>query len=218
MIEVETVLSANISSIYAGRLNAAAQGSTSTTVATTVSTWTTSMTMTFTVSFNDQDSARYFFNAGGQLGLSFSHPGSDFINNAFNLIASRFGTVWLSSPTSGSISLSSISYQGVTQIGGTTSGSNINSNLGFYALTSVNQQIAEKYESSAYFSDSFITINARSNGVGVITFTVLWDEVPDAVGTVTAGSTGTLTVKPPSTSFLADTWGTPAVTTAISSL
>jgi hypothetical protein len=67
---------------------------------------------------------------------------------------------------------------------------------------------------SGYLS-TFIRIIAKSNGTqgvngdagNVITLFTLFDEVPDGL-TVASGSAVTLTVRPPETTYLANTWGT----------
>ena len=212
-------ISTNLTTINTNRLNAISQGSTSTTVATSTSTWNNTMTMTFTVTFSSNNAARYFFNAGGQLGLNFSHPNSTNINGLIQDICNETGTIWLSSPTSGTVSLAGVNYNGVTKVGGTVSArQTLNTNFGFYALTNVDTQILEQRgdSPSAYSSyfNSFLRISASYNNAGIITFTCLFDQVPNGA-TVASGTTGTLTVRPPSTTYITNTWGTPTVTSNV---
>lgn len=217
IITFEQEMISNINALYANRLNTAAQGSSlATSVVNTNITWSSSLTMEITATFASENAARYYFNAGGQIGFSFYHPSTGVnINQTFTTIAGQFGTVWLSSPTSGAVTLSGSSYNGVTQVGGVTSGATINTNLGFYGLTSSNQQLAKHNASTEYsvasYSNSYISINARSTGSGVIVFTILWDLIPDGY-TMTQGSTTTITLRPPSTKYLANTWGIPTLT------
>jgi hypothetical protein len=222
VISYESNLSSNIVSIFNQRLNAASQGGTSTTTATSTSTWSDAMTVTFTVSFASANAARYFFNSGGQFGLTFSHPMGVGINTVFNTIASGFGTIWLSSPTSGTVSLSGTNYSGVTQIGGSLANSTIYSNKGFYALNSSTQELARHiytggggyYYYYYYGNDSYISVRASYNGSGVVTVTVLWDEVPPGYA-VSTGSQTTLVVKTPNSTYLSNSWGTPVVSSSI---
>jgi hypothetical protein len=221
VISYESNLSSNILSIFNQRLNAAAQGSTTTTTATSTSSWSDAMTVTFTVTFASANAARYFFNSGGQFGLTFSHPMGVGINTVFNTIASGFGTIWISSPTSGTVSLSGSSYSGVTQSGGSLANSTIYSNRGFYALTGTQQELARHiytggggYYYYYYGNDSYISVRASYNGSGVVTVTVLWDEVPPGYAVAT-GSQTSLIVKTPTTAYLSNSWGTPVVSSSI---
>ena len=43
---------------------------------------------------------------------------------------------------------------------------------------------------------------------------MLFDEVPNGA-TVSTGTQGTLTLRPPSTTYLTNSWGSPSVTTSI---
>ena len=92
----------NLTTIYGSRLNAASQGSTSANTVTTVATWSDKATWTHTVTFANGDAARYFFNSGGQLKVTMSHPSGTGINLLLNNLASNVGTVVMSAPSSGS--------------------------------------------------------------------------------------------------------------------
>jgi hypothetical protein len=208
-------LTTNQTTLSNNRLNAAAQGSTSATTATSASTWSNSMTVTFTVTFASQNAARYYFNAGGQIGFSFNHPNTTNINALIADLCNEAGTIWVSSPVSGTASLSSINYNGVTKVGGVASvRSTVNTNYGFYAFTGTSTQIFNQLsdEGGRYiaYQGSFLRISASSNGSGVLTFVCLFDEVPNGL-TVSSGTVSTLTLRPPSTSNLSNTWGTPSI-------
>lgn len=220
LIFYESNLSNNITLIDNSRLNAIAQGSTSSTTATSSSTWVNSLTITFTVTFSSDNSARYYFNAGGQVGFTFSHPagvGSS-INQLISDLASDAGTLWHSSTNSGSISLSGTSYTGVTKIGGqSTGGTTVNTSNGFYSIyPSGSNILLTQYSNYVYhsYSSTFLSVSASYNGAGVITYTCLFDEVPNGA-TVSTGTQANLTLRPPSTTYLTNSWGTPSVTTSI---
>ena len=66
-ISAYTALSTNITAIYNARLNNAGFGTTSTTNTTGSGSWSTSTVHEITVTFADINSARYFFNAGGEI-------------------------------------------------------------------------------------------------------------------------------------------------------
>jgi hypothetical protein len=208
----------NLQTIYTNRLNAASQSSTTSNAVTRGTTWSTSLTFTHTATFANGDAARYFFNSGGQLKMTVSHANNAAgINLLFNNLASNVGTVALSAPSSGSITVVGTSYNGITKVGGGGNSPTISNNTGYYALTSSNANVFTQTAStgpSGYLS-SFIRFIVKSNGTvgsngdagNVITIYTVWDEVPDGL-VVGANSITTLTVTPPEVTNIANTWGT----------
>ena len=206
----------NLQTIYSNRLNAQTVGSTSANTATYGSTWSVALTFTHTATFANTDAMRYFFNSGGQLKITCSHPSGSGIDLLLNNLASNVGTVVLSSPTSGAITVAGTSYNGVTKVGGGGNSPTINTNYGFYALTSTPTQIFNQTAStgpSAYLS-TYIRINASSSG-SVITLSTVWDEVPDGY-VASIGSATTLTAQYPETTYLANTWGAVTLSGSVS--
>ena len=225
---VITYLSAiptNLTSIYTSRLNAASQGTTTSNAVTTASTWSSVATFTQTVTFANGDAARYFFNSGGQLAITCSSPGGTGIDLLLNNLASNVGTVVLSAMNSGTANIGGTSYNGVTRIGGGGNSPTIGTNSGYYALTTSNANIYYQTAStgpSGYLSTN-INIFAKSNGTqggngdagSIITIYTVWDEIPNGL-TVSAGSVTTLTVRPPETTNIANTWGTISLAGSVS--
>ena len=212
----------NLTTIYNSRLNAATQGATTANTATYGSTWTTAITFTHTVTFANGDAARYFFNSGGQLKVTCSHANNTAgINLLLNNLASNVGTVALSSPTSGTVTISGVSYNGVTKVGGGGNSPTISANTGYYALTTGNATIFTQTASTgpAGYLATFIRMIAKSNGTqgangdagSIITIYTVWDEVPDGL-TAGTGSTTTVTAQSPETTYLGNTWGTITIT------
>ena len=212
----------NLTTIYTNRLNAATQGSTSSNTATYASTWSAALTFVHTITFASGDAARYFFNSGGQLAVTCSHPAGTGINLLLNGLASNIGTVVLSSPTSGSITVASTSYNGVTKIAGGGNTPTISANSGYYAQTTSNANVFTQLAStgpSGYLS-TFIRVITKSNGTqgsngdagSIITIYTVWDEVPDGLS-ASAGSATTVTIRPPESVYLPSaSWGTPTIT------
>jgi hypothetical protein len=207
----------NLIGIYGYRNNAGTQGAT---VANTViygSTWTSSLTFTHTATFANGDAARYFFNSGGQLKLTFSHSNtSTAINQLFNSLCSNVGTVVQSSSAGLPVTIAGVAYTGITKIGGSGSPSQIDGNAGYYGMTTSNTIAFTQGAGGGVYTNSYIRISAKSNGSNlsgngdkgsVVTLYSLWDEVPDGL-TVGTGSTTTLTVVAPETTYLANSWGT----------
>jgi hypothetical protein len=207
----------NLTTIYNNRLNAVTQDPVpvSNTV-TRTSTWTSNITFTQTASFANADAARYFFNAGGQLAITCDHPTGNTINNVFHALAANIGSVVLSSPTSGVISIAGNSFSGVSKLGGGGQTPSIVPNNGYYALTTSNANVFTQTDGvDPTYSSSYINVKVKSNGTqgihgdagNVITFYTTWQELPSGT-TVLAGTTTTLTAIYPSASNLANTWGT----------
>jgi hypothetical protein len=211
----------NLTTIYSSRTNAATQGATSANTATYASTWSSALTFTHTVTFANGDAARYFFNSGGQLKLTCTHANSSAgINLLFNGLASNVGTVVMSSPTSGAVTISGTSFNGITKVAGGGSTPTISTNSGYYAMTISNANVFTQTAStgpSGYLS-TFIRVIAKSNGSqgsngdagNVVTLYTVWDEVPDGL-VVGTGSTVTVTAQAPETTYLANSWGTISV-------
>lgn len=212
----------NLTTIYTSRLNAATQGSTTSNAATYASAWSSALTFTHTVTFANGDAARYFFNSGGQLKLTCSHANSTAgINLLFNNLASNVGTVAMSAPTSGAVTIVGVSYNGITKVGGGGNAPTISTNSGYYAMTTANANVFTQLAStgpSGYLS-TFIRVIAKSNGTqgsngdagSIITLYTVWDEVPNGL-TVGSGSTTTVTAVAPESTYVANTWGTISVT------
>jgi len=221
VITFTAAIPTNLSTIFTNRLNAATQGSTAANTATRGTTWSQALTFTHTATFANGNAARFFFNAGGQIKMTVSHPSGTGINLLFNNLASNVGTVVMSAPTSGSVSIAGTSFNGITKIGGGGNAPTIDSSKGYYGLTTSNANVFTQTAStgpSGYLS-SFIRFIVQSNGTqgsngdtgSVITIHTIWDEIPDGL-VVSTGSATTMTLTPPSTTNIANTWG--AVTLA----
>jgi hypothetical protein len=227
LIAYTSPISTNLTSIYNSRLNAIAQGSTTSNVATYSSTWSSAVTFTHTVTFANGDAARYFFNAGGQLAVTCAHPGSTGIDLLLNNLASNVGTVVMSSPISGTVTIAATSYNGITKIGGGGNSPTISQNIGYYALSTANASVFTQTAStgpSSYLGTS-ISVVVKSNGTqgsnndkgSVITIYTIWDEVPNGL-TAATGTNTTVTARPPATTYISNTWGAITITSTSSGL
>ena len=215
----------NLTTIYNSRLNAATQGATTANSVARATTWSALLTFTHTVTFANGDAARYFFNSGGQLKVTCSHANvTGAGNQLFNGLASNVGTVVMSAPTSGTITISATSYSGITKIGGGGSAPTISTNSGYYAMTTSNANVFTQLAGGATaYLNSFIRVIAKSNGTvgsngdvgNIVTLFTLWDEVPDGL-TVGSGSTVTVTAQAPETTNLANTWGAITIAGSVS--
>jgi hypothetical protein len=207
----------NLTTISTSRLNAATQGSTGTPNAVAYgSTWQNQLTFTHTATFANGDAARYFFNSGGQLKLTFSQSNTfSSMAAGFNSLCTAINTLVLSAPSSGTITVAGTSYSGFTKIGGTGTPSPYSTNTGYYALTTSNANVfLQTTGTPSGYTGSFINVLVKSNGTqgsngdagSVITIYSVWDEVPNGL-VVSPGSTVTLTAQAPETTNIANSWG-----------
>ena len=227
-----SALPTNLTTIYTNRLNATGQGITSSNTQTYGSTWTTTLTCQHTITFSTGDQARYFFNAGGQIAISCSHPMSTGFNGTISGLASAIGTVVLSAPITGTIIIASTNYNGVTKIGGGGNTPVISTNNGYYALNTSNAQLFSQTATSGsyyyyyyyyYGYNGRIRVIGKSNGTqgsngdagSIITIYTVWDQIPSGI-TISAGSAITCVVRPPSTDNISNTWGSIGLTGTVS--
>jgi hypothetical protein len=206
----------NLATVYTNKLNATSQGATSSNTATYGSAWSTGLTFTHTVTFANGDAARYFFNSGGQLKVTVSHPTGTNMNLLLNNLCSNVGTVVLSAPSSGTAVIGGVTYNGVTKIGGGGNAPTISQNSGYFAQTTTNVTCFTQTAStgpSSYLATN-IKVLTKTNGTqgtngdtgSVYTIYTTWNEVPTGMS-ATSGSATTLTLVPPETTYIANTWG-----------
>lgn len=212
----------NITTVTTPRLNAALQGTSITAARAYPGEWYQQVTFTHVVTFSSGDAARYFFNAGGQLAITFSSPAGSGINALMSQLATDCGTIVLSAPTSGSITIAGTVYNGISKVGGGSTVTTLSTNTGYYALNTSNTEVFRQLATGtpAGYVGSYISVNIRTNGTqgsngdngSVITITTLWDQVPNGLA-VSANTTTTVTARPPSTTYLpTQSWGTPTIT------
>jgi len=219
-ITYNSAITTNLTTIYTNRSNAASQGTTDFLDTIYGSTWDNGLSYTQTATFANGDAARYFFNAGGQLVISCSHPTGPNANATISTLATQVGNIVLSSPTSGTATIAGTSYTGVTQVGGGGS-SSVATGTGYYALTTSNATILTQ---TSTIDSSTIAIVTKSNGTqgsyndagNVITFYTTWQESPNGIE-ATAGTTTRITAKYPSTSILSNSWGLVTLAGSVSS-
>jgi hypothetical protein len=205
----------NLSLLYKNRLNSVSSGTDITKTTVNSATWSDQLEFQFQIVFGSHDRARYFFNAGGQVGLNFSHPNNNLsINPLISDICFEIGTIWISSPTSGTASIANYPYSGVTKVGGVNSirGTG-NTNAGFYALTQSLVGIYTQHGDFAYHNyadNTNLSIQAAYNGSGTMTLKVIIDQVPDGVN-VSGGTTAACIVRNPSNAYISNSWGNPFI-------
>lgn len=224
IIQALAAISTNLTSVYTNRLNASAQGTTSTLSTVYNSPWSAAITFTHTITFSNANAARYFFNAGGQIALTFSHPTGSGVNALLSNLTGACGTLVLSSLSSGTATIAGSTYSGITKVGGSGSTTTLATTKGFYGLTASNQEVFKQLGTGnpAAYTGTFISVNLRLNAIpgtgSILTITTLFDEVPNGGSTLglTSGTTVNVTVRPPSSTYISNTWGTPSVVGSVS--
>jgi hypothetical protein len=232
-------LKSNLNLLYANKNNAAVQAATqSTTTRFTPSKWINRLNFKFIITFNTGDKARYFFNAGGQIAINFSHVAVGGINTVFKNICTEAGTLVISAPTgTDSCEIADQKYFGVTKIGGSASSTILKTATGYFNLTNRDQLIFKQNPDPVgiapgfrEYAESSISVYAKVSGAqgtngdvgSIITLNIIWEQSP-ATEFITQGndtgpvnnSTTTVSLRYPSSSttggVLTNTWGTATI-------
>lgn len=156
-----STLSSSISTAFSNRLNVASNATDVTGTAPAATVWNTSTPTTQqiirTATWANADQARYFFNAGGKLILTFS---------VTNTLGNSKGADWA---TLLNTKLASITVGGYTNVrngtGGTASATN--TNIGYWNAGTVNNSMITLTSASgtADYGSNSVAIGIRTNGV-----------------------------------------------------
>jgi len=197
-ISAYTALSGNITTIRNNRRNYTANGSDSPSTATRSTGWFTDCIFTHTFSFGNTTQLRYFSNAGGRIRMSFGRSGgtSNSKNTEWTDLCSKAGTV------------------------------SIDPN----ALTSSYVQKSKTLADTAPYTSNYIKTEAYHNGSGTVYVKCSFvDNSSDVYGDETwsyptditsydrvdGSTTCTGIIRPPSTTYLTSSWGTPTVSSSV---
>ena len=156
--------------------------------------------------------------------MTCSHPTGTGINLLFSDLASNTGTVVQSAPNSGTVSIASASYSGITKVGGGGNTPTVDADKGYFGLTTSNATAFTQTASSgpSGYLSSFIRYIVKSNGAqgsngdtgDVITIFTIFDEIPDDL-VASSGTAVTLTLQAPETTNLSASWGTPTLASSV---
>jgi hypothetical protein len=225
-ISAYTALDGNITSIFNSRGNAAANGTdiTANGTVTTTSTWSTSAINEQTVTFDSADAARYFFNAGGMVRLSWSLTGgSDAKSLEWADTLTKSGTIAITGGTA-TQTIAGTAYTGTTKVGGSGTPQTLATTTGWYDLTTSYVVVYKQTADSNPYTPNYIQVEIKATSDTVLSIkTSLIDDAadetaPDGSGTgdaldiVDGTLTQTMVVRPPSDTYLTSAaWGTPAM-------
>jgi hypothetical protein len=243
-IGILAALNTDLTNCTANRGNAAASGSTSDTwtgsISKTTATgsgtnpWT--ITFTHTITFPSAAQARYFWNAGGIVRLKYgkTSTGTDH-DPDWNLLAGWCGTISLTGRVNGAAqTIAGQAYTGTTRLGASGgTQTTLATTTGWYNLTASPTTIFQLNNTSAPYQPEFIRTTATQTSSTVLTLVTTWvDDGTAGAGVssnITGGTattspsttiTGTapttlVTYLPPSTTYLTNSWGTPAIAASV---
>jgi len=216
-IAAYAALSANVTATFNGKLNAAGSGSDITRTTSTTTSWNTSAVLTQTVTFPSRAQLRYFFNAGGMIRCSWSRSGGTTSdqNTSWTNTLTAAGTIVLTSDGA-SKTIAGTSYTGITKLGGSGTNQILLTSNGIYDI-SATPTIQFKQIPPTGYGDNEIEyyLSIPTGGTVLTVKTDLSDDYtppdPGSPDLVNGTLTQTLVVRPPSTTHLTASWGTPTI-------
>lgn len=228
--DITNITNSASSAVGIGAQQANWTGTTSKTTATGSGTSPWTITFTHTISWANAAAQRYFFNAGGLIRWQTSKTAdSTDADTEWNDLATTLcGSIFLSGSGSAK-TIAGTSYNGTTKSGGTGSPNILSTGTGAYNLTGSPTNLYQQFADTSPYTGQYITLSATNSGTA-ITFTTTWTDPGGSAagssdnisgGTATTGATfGTapatlVTVYPPSTTYLANTWGSISVAASV---
>ena len=214
-----------LQSLWSNRLDTTA-GAGITVIPTThiSNSWTGSLSPVFTVTFASGDQARYFFNCGGRIRISFSQTGystTNIVAVGMAAVVSATGLLYISSPNgTATASMPNSTFTGFTQqtTGSVALRTVYDTATGYYGLTTSNKTLYNMYNSSTTLI--YLRVSARTNGTqgvngdngNVITISPTWSTFGLGTTPITGIFATTCALILPETINVANSWGTPTVT------
>jgi len=241
-INILANVAADITSVTTNRGNAASVGTQSnswtgsiaktTGTGTGTNAWT--ITWTQTVTFPSADQARYFWNAGGRVTLDMSFTNNSVDNDPeWTRLSGYVGTLTLVGRVNGAAqTIAGTSYTGFTRGGSGGTQNTLASTTGWYNLTGTPTTMLSLSDATAPYTGDNIVVTATQTSSTVLTLITTWNSSSrSAAGETTNISGGTDTTSPfsafgtapavlcryipPSTTYLTNSWGTPAVASSV---
>jgi len=213
-ISAFTALSTNIGTLDTNRLNVHARQAAITNAASTTTNLTGTITQTGNWSFGSENEARYFFNAGGRLSVSWSITGytANLKANGWNtLLNSEVGTYYIYAQSSG-------------KSGGSGSPATNNTNLGWHDLTGSYQTAFKQLNAAgsyAAYTSNYVQLDLYKSGGTIYWRTYMVDAAADqtfhnaadtAADNVDGTKKTTFGHERPSTTYVGSTYGAVTLT------
>jgi hypothetical protein len=238
--DINSVTASRGNAVASGTEVGTFSGTTSKTTATGSGTAAWTITFTHTVTFGSAAEARYFFNAGGLVRIQYgkSSTGTDH-DPDWNTLADQCGAIFFSGRINSTTNtIAGQAYTGTTRIGGSGgTQTTLATTTGFYQLTpgAAATTIFQLNNASSPYTPEFIrTTVALNAGSTILTFVTTWsDDGTSGAGTSAniSGGTGVsspataiapatapttlVTYRPPSTTYLSTSWGTPTIAASV---
>jgi hypothetical protein len=243
-ISILAAVNSDIGNCFTNRNNATASGTeikswtgniaklTATGSGTT--TWT--ITFTHTLTWANNTAFNNYFNAGGLIRWETSKTAdSTDSDTEWNDLANTLtGNIFISGAAA-SKTIASVAYTGTTKTGGTGTPTTLATATGAYALTTSASTLYKQFADTAPYTGSYIQLDAAVNSNAtptVMTLTTTWvdpggsgagssDNISGGTNTASPYTTfGTgpatlVTLFPPSTTYLTNTWGTPTIAATV---
>ena len=197
-ISAYTALSGNITTIRNNRRNYAANGTDATSTATRSTGWFTNCIFTHTFSFGNTTKLRYFSNAGGRIRMSFSRSGgtSNSKNTEWTDLCSKAGTIVIDpNALTGSYVQKDIHYADTAP----------------YTSNYIKTEAYHNGSGTVYVKCSFV--DASTDTYGDETWANSYDVT--SYDRVDGSTRCTGVLRPPSTTYLSSSWGTPTVSGSV---
>lgn len=192
------------------------------------SAWT--ITFTHTITWANADAARYYFNSGGLVRWETSKTSTGTLaDTEWNDLANTLtGNIFISGGTA-TQTIAGTAYTGTTKQGGTGTPTTLTTTTGWYDLTTSDTTIYKQFADTAPYTGQYIQINAKTAGSGTqLVLTTTWvdpggsgagssDNISGGTATASPFSafgtapTTLVTLIPPSTTYLTNSWGTPTI-------
>lgn len=209
-ISAFTTLSTDITTLTTNRLNNAANGTDGSNTISAAGSWTVNSVQAGRLTWSSANHARYFFNAGGEIRISFSRSGgtAHTKNTEWTQLCTDCGTLVFGARTM------------VKSGGAGTPTTEISD--GFYDITTTYAVKFKQFEGTSPYTTNYIQVQFRTalTGTALDIYVQYVDDatdtsIPASVDIVDGTLTTTYLERPPSTTNLTDTWGNPTFSTLV---
>jgi hypothetical protein len=215
-IDYLAAIATNMTTLNTNKLNCAAVGTDIISSGTRVAPWGSGqalpiVTSTATITFPSANQARYFFNAGGTIRISASLTGAGASpeNTAWVNLCTDLGTLALPAVSSAQ-TIAGSAFTGLTKFGGGGTAPTVYIRNGFYNLGAPTI-LYRQFSNFSVYTNDYLEVSYAASGATVTIAVVFRDSASFFANTITGSLTVTAVARPPSTTNISNSWGTPTV-------